>query len=86
MPALDKKFKGLRQLIHDRLDSLAFHRVPNDVGVSKDDLFAVFTSGAGSCFYYALSRLVYGNEDHVIEMRVRVLKEGFQQYRSLFGP
>ena len=78
LPALDKKFKGLRQLIHDRLDSLAFHRVPNDVGVSKDDLFAVFTSGAGSCFYYTLSRLVYGNEDHVIEMRVRVLKEGFK--------
>ena len=44
------------------------------------------TSGAGSCFYYTLSRLVYGNEDHVIEMRVRVLKEGFQEYRSLFGP
>ena len=78
LPALDKKFKGMRQLIHDRLDSLAFHRVPNDVGVSKDDLFAVFTSGAGSCFYYTLSRLVYGNEDHVIEMRVRVLKEGFK--------
>ena len=77
-PALDKEFKGLKQLIHDRLDSLAFHRVPNDVGVSKDDLFAVFTSGAGSCFYYTLSRLVYGNEDHVIEMRVRVLKEGFK--------
>ena len=78
LPALDKKFKGLRQLIHDRLDSLAFHRVPNDVGVSKDNLFAVFTSGAGSCFYYTLSRLVYSNEDHVIEMRVRVLKEGFK--------
>ena len=76
--ALDKKFKSLRQLIHDRLDSLAFHHVPNDVGVSKDDLFAVFTSSAGSCFYYTLSRLVYGNEDHVIEMRVRVLKEGFK--------
>ena len=42
LPALNKKFKGLRQLIHDRLDSLAFHRVPNDVGVSKDNLFAVF--------------------------------------------
>ena len=78
LPALDKKFKGLRQLIHDRLDSLAFHHTPNDMDVSKDDLFAVFTSGAGSCFYYTLSRLVYGNEDHVIEMRVRVLKEGFK--------
>ena len=46
------------------------------MGVSKEDLVPVLTSGAGSCFYYSLSRLVYGDESHCKEMRVRVIVEG----------
>ena len=53
-----------------------YSRVPNDVGVSKEDLVPVLTSGAGSCFYYSLSRLVYDDESHCKEMRVRVIVEG----------
>ena len=41
-------------------------------------MFPVETSGQGSCFYYALSRLVYGDECHFIEMRVRIVAEGIQ--------
>ena len=76
LPALDKNFKGLRQASNDKRDNLAYSRVPNDVGVDKEDLIPVLTSGAGSCFYYSLSRLVYGNESHCKEMRVRVIVEG----------
>ena len=76
LPALDKNFKGLRQVSNDKRDNLAYSRVPNDVGVDKEDLMPVLTSGAGSCFYYSLSRLVYGNESHCKEMRVRVIVEG----------
>ena len=78
LPVLDKNFKGLRQINTDRRDFLAFESIPVDVGVSKEDLFPVFTSGAGSCFYYTLSRLVYGNERHCVEMRVRVVVEGIR--------
>ena len=46
------------------------------MGVSEEDLVPVLTSGAGSCFYYSLSRLVYGDESHCKEMRVRVIVEG----------
>ena len=49
LPVLDKNFKGLRQIDTDRRDFLAFESIPGDVGVSKEDLFPVFTSVAGSC-------------------------------------
>ena len=62
LPGLD--FKGLRQVSNDKRDNLAYSRDPNDVGVDKEDLMPVLTSGAGSCFYYSISRLVYGNESH----------------------
>ena len=52
LPVLDKNFKGLRQINTDRRDFLAFESIPGDVGVSKEDLFPVSSSGAGSCFYY----------------------------------
>ena len=78
LPALSKNFKGIRQSNGDKRDYLAYDSVPVDVGISKDELFPVSTSGAGSCFYYALSRLVYGNENHCVEMRVRVVVEGIR--------
>ena len=48
LPVLDKNFKGLRQINTDRRDFLTFESIPVDVGVFKEDLFPVFTSGAGS--------------------------------------
>ena len=78
LPALPKNFRGLRQMSGDKRDFLAYESIPSDVGVAKQELFPVVTSGKGSCFYYALSRLVYGDEKHVAEMRVRVVVEGIR--------
>ena len=76
VPGLETSFKGLYQLQHDRRDYLANSDVPTDIGIDHTMLVPVHTSGAGSCLYYALSRIVYGNEFHVIEMRVRIVVEG----------
>ena len=78
LPSLDRNFKGLKQVRNDKRDYLAYNRVPNDIGVDKEDVMPVLTSGAGSCFYYSLSRLVYGDESHCIEMRVRVIVDGIR--------
>ena len=78
LPVLGRNFKGLRQVSNEKRDNLAFSRIPNDVGASKEDLVPVLTSGGGSCFYYSLSRLVYGDESHCKEMRVRVIVEGIR--------
>ena len=61
---------------HDKRDATAFYLIPDDVGVNKEKLFPVNTTGDGSCFYYALSHLVCGDESHCVEMRVRVIVEG----------
>ena len=76
LPSIDRNFKGMTQLNSDMRDYLTKTILPNDIGVSNDDLFPVFTSGAGSCLYYALSRIVYGDESHCVEMRVRIVIEG----------
>ena len=76
LPNLICDFRGLGQMIHDKRDATAFYLIPDDVGVNKEKLFPVNTTGDGSCFYYALSHLVYGNESHCVEMRVRVIVEG----------
>ena len=76
LPSLPVEFKGLKQLVCDRRDALAYCFIPNDVGVDRSKLVPVASSGGGSCFYYSLSRLVYGDELHWIEMRVRVVCEG----------
>ena len=55
IPDLTCDFKGLQQMIHDKRDATAFYLIPDDVGVHKDRLFSVYTTGDGSCFYYALS-------------------------------
>ena len=82
LPSLPKQFKGLRQLDSDRRDVLACQFIPGDVGVDRNELFPVASSGGGSCFYYSLSRLVYGNELHCIEMRVRIVHEGIVNMES----
>ena len=76
LPSLPKNFKGFKQLRSYRRDALAYSLLPSDVGVDRSELFPVESNGGGSCFYYSLSRLVYGNELHCIEMRVRVVHEG----------
>ena len=76
LPTLPNQFKGLQQMRCDKRDVLTFTFLPKDIGIDKSELFPVATSGYGSCFYYSLSRLVYGDELHSVEMRVRVVHEG----------
>ena len=78
VPALDKNFKGLCQLGHDKQDYLAKQCMPNDIGFPCEDLVPVYTTGDGSCLYHALSRVVYGDEMHCNEMRVRIIIEGIK--------
>ena len=76
IPDVTCEFKGLRQMRNDKRDATAFFLIPDDVGVRKENIFPVHTTGDGSCFYYALSRLVYGDECHCVEMRVCIITEG----------
>ena len=76
IPVLTHEFRGLQQLRNDKRDATAYYLIPDDVGVQKEKLFPVFTTGDGNCFYHALSRLVYGSESHFVEMRVRIVVEG----------
>ena len=76
LPVVNRNFKGTSQLRDDQRDYLSNTLIPSDIGVPCNELFPVHTSGAGSCLYYALSRIVYGNERHCVEMRVRVVVEG----------
>ena len=78
LPALDKNFKGLYQLAHDKRDYLAKVCMPSDIGFPCEELVPVYTTGDGSCLYHALSRVVYGDETHCNEMRVRIIIEGIK--------
>ena len=70
LPSLPSKFEKNKQLDSDRRDALAYEFLPSDFGVNRGQLFPVASSGGGSCFYYSLSRWVYGDESHCVEMRV----------------
>lgn len=58
---------------YDVLDRNALLWVPYDSPISAP--FTINTTGDGSCFLHAASRLAYGNENHVVEMRVRLIME-----------
>ena len=81
MRSLPSKFEKNKQLDSDRRDALAYQFLSSDVGVNRGQLFPVASSGGGSCFYYSLSRLVYGDESHCVEMRVQVVHEGIMNMR-----
>lgn len=49
--------------------------LPGDVPFERDDVILVKTASDGNCFFSALSRLVYGDESHTGEMRVRLVDE-----------
>ena len=43
---------------------------------SLNNPFTAQSSGNGNCFFNVMSLLAYGNEDHALEMRIRVVIEG----------
>lgn len=76
IPDLPMRFIGDKYLSHYRCDRSAQHLIPSDSPVDSTVSFPVRTSGIGNCFPAALSRIVFGNEDHQLEMRVRLVYEG----------
>lgn len=62
---------------YDR-DCLALKLLPDDSPYERDSLFPVYTKGDGNCLLYSMSRVVYGNESHGNEMRVRIVCEGIR--------
>ena len=67
--------KGNKHLSHYKRDALAYSLIPDDCVVSRDNAFPIYTKGDGNCFLYSLSQIVYGHEEHHIEMKVRVIVE-----------
>ena len=67
--------EGNRHLHHYRKDALAHLLVPDDCPVCREEAFPVYTKGDGNCFLYSLSWIVYGHEDHHVEMKVRLIVE-----------
>ena len=85
LPALPQTFIGTKQLKYYRRDVLAYALVPEDFPFDKSNFLTVYTSGDGNCFMHCLSRIVYGNECHTTEMRVRIAVEAvknIQKYTS----
>ena len=62
-----------KQLSHDVADPCAERDFPEDCPVNNP--LPVTTIGNGNCLFNALSRLVYGDQAHAIEMRVRLVVE-----------
>ena len=59
-----------RQQEHDQMDGMAMQDLPEDHPFSS--AFPIRTRADGNCFANSLSRIVYGNEQHYVEMRVRL--------------
>lgn len=74
LPTLPQ-FHGNQYLRHYRCDRSAMSDLPMDCPMPVNECFAVRTPGYGNCFPAALSLLVYGNEHHAVEMRVRIVQE-----------
>ena len=75
MPAMVKRSEFVD--VHtglDRQDTIAQVLIPDDIQ-RQADLFAIAVSPDGSCLPHAMSRLAYGHEGQVSEMRVRLVLE-----------
>jgi hypothetical protein len=81
LPDLGEKLFGNRHRNGYDKDCLAYQLIPDDCPIDKINCLPVYTVGDGACFMRALSRICYGNEDHNIEMRVRVVCEGVKNMK-----
>jgi len=69
LPALPEA-EGNRQQQFDKLDDVAMRDMPTDQPLRSP--FPIKTNGNGNCFCNGLSRLIYGDEEHADELRVRL--------------
>ena len=56
----------------DVIDTVALHFMPTDIPQS---LVPLKNKGCGDCLLHAVSQLVFGDQHHELEMRVRIIKE-----------
>jgi len=73
LPPLPTPF-GDYSVALDEVDQVARHFVPSDTPRKffSNDYVPVKVRGDGNCFFRALSRLVYGDEQYHLEMRCRI--------------
>ena len=69
LPVLPR-FQGTTQQLRDKFDESAFCDMPHHHGLTKP--FPIRITGNGNCFPNTLSHIVFGNENHSEEMRVRL--------------
>ena len=67
--------KGNRHLLHYRRDALAHLLIPDDSPIQREEGFPAYTKGDGNCFLYSLCHIVYGDEDHHVEIKVQLIVE-----------
>lgn len=75
-PPLPKEPVGNVCLKNYTKDIFAYNSIPDNCVIPKRLAYPVHTTGDGSCFLNALSRIWYGNEYHATEMRLRLVHEG----------
>lgn len=68
--------KGNRYQTSYKCDTISREARPTDCPIPPEQFFPIQTQAIGNCFPCSLSRLVYGNEEHAVEMRVRLVIEG----------
>ena len=59
----------------DNQDTLAHSLIPRDGNIDRSDSFEIMTRAVRDCLLDAISRLVYGNQNHARELRTRMTLE-----------
>lgn len=75
IPPLPLEFAGDAQYEDDEIDNFSLTLIPFDVPTKFKNHQPVEIFPEGNCFFRSLSRLVYGNERHHLEMRCRVVDD-----------
>ena len=78
--ALDRDRRVIKSLFNKRLtwdnqDMLAHSLIPRDGNLDRSEAFEIMTRAVGDCLLDAISRLVYGNQNHARELRTRMTVE-----------
>lgn len=68
--------KGNHMQLSYQCDIVSKSLRPRDCMISEDEFYPIQTQAIGNCLPCALSTLVYGDELHATEMRVRLVYEG----------
>ena len=64
-----------KRLDFDTQDTLAHSLFPRDGNIDRSHSFEIMNRAVGDCLLDAMSRLVYGNQNHASELRTRMTLE-----------